>query len=192
MKKIKQKIYQFLSLKFNPLSLFTITNFNANHLSETKEQGELVSSAIHILKNNLQNTILISGYAGRGKTTSIMLLLSAIANDKELYQVFSELQKHIVYYDSVNDERELLKYLQYSEKHIYKLIIIDNIQKYTISSINEIMDKIENLTNYNKNIKQNVLILFLYQETNKNGALYTYIKNNFFKDNSNVFELKKM
>lgn len=191
LRKIKQKLYQFLSLKYNPLSAFTITNFNVNHLSETKEQGELVSSAIHVLKNNLQNTILISGYAGKGKTTSIMLLLSAIANDKELYQVFSELQNRIVYFDSVNDKSELLKYLRYSEKHIYKLVIIDNIQKYTISSMSEIMDKIENLTNYNRNTKQNVLILFLYQETTRNNALYEYIKNNFFKDNSNVFEMKK-
>lgn len=187
----KQRIYQILALKFNPLSAFTIINFNVKHFSETKEQGELVSSAIHILKNNLQNTMLISGCAGRGKTTSIMLLLSAIANDKELYQVFSELQNRIIYFDSVNDKSELLKYLQYSEKHIYKLIIIDNIQKYTISSMNEIMDKIENLTNYNRNIKQNALILFLYQETTRNDAFYQYIKTNFFENNSNVFELRK-
>lgn len=191
LRKIKQRIYQFLSLKYNPLSAFTITNFNVNNFSETKEQGALVNSAIQILKNNLQNTILISGYAGKGKTTSIMLLLSAIANDKELYQVFSELQNRIVYFDSINDKSELLKYLQYSKKHIYKLIIIDNIQKYTISSINEIMDKIENLINYNRNIERNILVLFLYQETTKNDALYKYIKNNYFKDNSNVFELKK-
>ena len=191
LKKIKQRIYQFLCLKFNPLSLFTITNFNVNHFSETKEQGEIVNSAIHILKNNIQNTILISGYAGRGKTTSIMLLLNAIAKDRELYQLFSELHNRIVYFDSVNDKSELLKYLQYSEKHIYKLIIIDNIQKYTISSINEVMDKIENLAKYNKNIGRNVLVIFLYQETYRNYDLRNYIKNNFFKDNSHVFELKK-
>ena len=191
LRKVKQRIYQFLALKVNPLSVFTITNFNVNHFSETTEQGELVSSAIHILKNNLQNTILISGYAGRGKTTSIMLLLNAIANDKELYQLFSELQNRIVYFDGVNDKSQLLKYLQYSEKHRYKLIIIDNIQKYTISSISEIMEKIENLTNYNRNIRQNVLILFLYQETDRNNALYTYIKNSFFKADSNIFEFKK-
>ncbi len=191
LQKTKQKIYHVLSLKYNPLSTFAITNFNINHLAETKEQGELISSAIRILKNKLQNTILISGYGGRGKTTSVMLLLNAIAHDKELYQLFSELQNRIVYFDSVNDKNELLKYLQYSEKHIYKLIIIDNIQKYKISLINEIMDKIENLTNYNKNIEKNVLILFLYQETNKNDAFYEYIKNNFFIDNKNIFELKK-
>lgn len=141
LQKIKQKIYQFLSFKFNPLSPFTITDFNADRFTETKEQGKIVSSAIHILKNNIQNTILVSGYAGRGKTTSIMLLLSAIAKDRELYQLFSQLQNRIIYFDSVNDKKELLEYLQNSKKHIYKLIIVDNIQKYTNSSINEIMDK---------------------------------------------------
>lgn len=191
LQKIKQKIYQFLLQIFNPFSTFAITNYNTNHFSETKEQGEVVSSAIHILKNNLQNTILISGYAGRGKTTSIMLLLNAIANDKELYQLFSQLHNRIVYFDSVNDKSELLKYLLHSEKHGYKLIIIDNIQKYTISTINEIMDKIENLSIYNRNITQKVLILLLYQETSKNNALYMYIKNNFFQNGENVFELKK-
>ena len=191
LKKIKQKIYQLLLQIFNPFPTFAITNYNANHFSETKEQGEVVSSAIHILKNNLQNTILISGYAGRGKTTSIMLLLNAIANDKELYQLFSQLHNRIVYFDSINDKSELLKYLQYSEKHGYKLIIIDNIQKYTISTINEIMDKIENLSIYNRNISQKILIVLLYQETNRNNALYMYIKNNFFQDGKNVFELKK-
>lgn len=191
LQKIKQKIYQLLLQIFNPFPTFAITNYNTNHFSETKEQGEVVSSAIHILKNNLQNTILISGYAGRGKTTSIMLLLNAIANDKELYQLFSQLHNRIVYFDSVNDKSELLKYLQYSEKHGYKLIIIDNIQKYTISTINEIMDKIENLSIYNRNITQKILIVLLYQETNRNNALYMYIKNNFFQDGKNVFELKK-
>ncbi len=191
LQKIKQKIYLLLLQIFNPLPTFAITNYNTNHFSETKEQGKMVSSAIHILKNNLQNTILISGYAGRGKTTSIMLLLNAIANDKELYQLFSQLHNRIVYFDSVNEKSELLKCLQYSEKHGYKLIIIDNIQKYTISTINEIMDKIENLSIYNRNITQKILIVLLYQETNKNNALYTYIKNNFFQDSKNVFELKK-
>ena len=78
--------------------------------------------------------ILISGYSGKGKTTSIMLLLSAIARDKELYWVFSELQNHIIYFDSVNDKSALLNYLGNTGKQKCKLIIVDNIQKYTISS----------------------------------------------------------
>lgn len=191
LQKIKQKIYQFLSFKFNPLSPFTITDFNADRFTETKEQGKIVSSAIHILKNNIQNTILVSGYAGRGKTTSIMLLLSAIAKDRELYQLFSQLQNRIIYFDSVNDKKELLEYLQNSKKHIYKLIIVDNIQKYTNSSINEIMDKIENLDDYNKNINQKILIILLFQESPKNYDLIQYIKSTFFIDNGLFFELNK-
>ena len=109
--------------------------------------------------------ILISGYSGKGKTTSIMLLLSAIARDKELYWVFSELQNHIIYFDSVNDKSALLNYLGNTGKQKCKLIIVDNIQKYTISSINEIMGRVNNLALHNKNANKKVLIIFLYQET---------------------------
>lgn len=189
--KIKQSIYRFLSWKHNPFSALAITDFNENNLSETEEQGKFVSSAISILKNNTQNMILISGCAGRGKTTSIMLLLSAIAHDKELYWVFSELQNRIVYFDSVNDKNALLDYLGHTEKQKCKLMIIDNIQKYTISSINEVMGRVDNLTFYNQNANKKVLIILLYQETSRNDALYEYIKNKFFKEEDNIFRLNR-
>lgn len=189
--KIKQRIYQFFSWAHNPFSALTITDFNENNLFETEEQGKFVSSAIRILKNNIQNMILVSGYAGRGKTTSIMLLLSAIAHDKELYWVFSELQNRIVYFDSVNDKDALLDYLCHTGKQKCKLIVIDNIQKYTISSINEVMDRINNLTFYNQNANKKVLIVLLYQETDRNEALLEYVKNKFFKEEDNIFKLKR-
>lgn len=189
--KFKQRIYQFLSWSHTPFSALIITDYNKNNFFETEEQGKFISSAIRILKNNTQNIILISGYSGRGKTTSIMLLLSAIAHDKELYWVFSELQNHIIYFDSVNDKDALLDYLGYTGKQRYKLIIVDNIQKYTISSINEVMGRINNLVLRNRNANKKILIVFLYQETDRNGPLYEYIKNKFFKDENNVFKLNQ-
>ncbi len=189
--KIKQRIYQFLSWAYNPFSVLTITNFNENNLSETEEQGKFVSSAIRILKNNIQNMILVSGYAGRGKTTSIMLLLSAIAHDNELYWVFSELQSRIAYFDSVNDKDALLDYLGHTAKQKCRLIIIDNIQKYTISSINEVFGRINNLTFYNQNDNKKVLIVLLYQETDRNEALLKYVKSKFFKEENNIFKINQ-
>ena len=189
--KIKQKIYHFLSGKYVPFSELTITDFNEINMSETNEQGKFISSAIHILKNNAQDMILISGYSGSGKTTSIMLLLNAIAHDKELYWVFSELQNRIVYFDSVNDKDALLNYLSHTEKQKCKLIIVDNIQKYTISSISEVMGRVNNLTLHNQNASKKVLIVLLYQETGRNGALYDYVKHNFFKVNDNIFKINQ-
>lgn len=189
--KIKQKIYRVLSWKHNSFFTFLITDFNKNNLSETDEQGKFISSAINILKNNVQNTILISGCSGKGKTTSIMLLLNAIAHDKELYWIFSELQNRIAYFDSVNDKITLLDYLSHAEKRKYKLLIIDNIQKYTISSINEVMARVDNLMSYSQSSDKKMLIIFLYQETDKNKALYEYVKNNFFNEEDNIFKLNK-
>ena len=80
--KFKQRIYQFFAWRYNPFSAFVITDYNKFNLLETEEQGKFISSAIRVLKSNTQNMILISGYSGKGKTTSIMLLLSAIARDK--------------------------------------------------------------------------------------------------------------
>ena len=189
--KIKQKIYRLLSWKHIPFLGLTITDFNEINMSETEEQGKFISSAIHILKNNTQNMILISGYSGRGKTTSIMLLLNAIAHDKELYWVFSELQNRIVYFDSVNDKDALLNYLGHTDKQKCKLVIVDNIQKYTISSINEVMGKVHNLICHNQNANKKVLIILLYQETDRNRALYDYVKNNFFKEEDTVFKINR-
>lgn len=189
--KIKQKIYHLLSWKHIPFSGLTITDFNEINISETEEQGKFISSAIRILKNNTQNMILISGYSGRGKTTSIMLLLNAIARDRELYWVFSELQNRIVYFDSVNDKGALLNYLDHAEKQKCKLVIVDNIQKYTISSINEVMGRVNNLTLHNQNASKKVLIVLLYQETGRNGALYDYVKHNFFKEDDNIFKINQ-
>lgn len=189
--KIKQELYHFFSWKHNPFSIFTITDYNKNNLSESVEQGKIVNSVIHILKNDIQNMILISGYAGRGKTTSIMLLLNAIAQDKKLYWMFSELQNHIIYFDSVNDKDALLNYLDHIEKQKCKLIVIDNIHKYTISSINEIMDRIGNLLVYNQDTNKKVLIILLFQKTDRNNALYSYIENKFFKERYNIFKLDK-
>lgn len=189
--KIKQRIYHFFSWNNIPFTDLIITDFNKNNLSGTEEQGKFISSAIHILKNNTQNMFLVSGYSGRGKTTSIMLLLSAIAHDKELYWVFSELQNRIVYFDSVNDKEALLKYLDHTEKQKYKLIIIDNIEKYTILSINEVIGKVKNLALYNQNANQKILIVFLYKETDRNTSLYEYIKKSFFKENDNIFKLNR-
>lgn len=189
--KVKQRIYQFLSWTHNPFSTLIITDYNKDNLFETEEQGEFISSAIRILKNNTQNLILISGCSGKGKTTSIMLLLSAIAQDKELYRVFSELQNSIIYFDSVNDKDDLLYYIGRMGKQKCKLIIVDNIQKYTISSINEVMSKVNTLALQNQNANKKVLIIFLYQETSRNKALYEYVRSNFFKDENNIFKLNR-
>ena len=189
--KFKQKVYQFFTLTYNPFSAFTIIDYNKNHLLETDNQGEFISSAIHILKDNTQSMILISGFAGRGKTTSVMLLLSAIACDRELYWMFSELQNRIIYFDSVNDKEALLDYLGHVGKPKCKLIIIDNIQKYTISSINEIMSRVNNFVMHNQTTEKKALIVFLYQETSKNEALYEYVRNKFFKNKNNIFELNQ-
>ncbi len=189
--KFKQRIYQFFAWRYNPFSAFVITDYNKFNLLETEEQGKFISSAIHVLKSNTQNMILISGYSGKGKTTSIMLLLSAIARDKELYWVFSELQNHIIYFDSVNDKSALLNYLGNTGKQKCKLIIVDNIQKYTISSINEIMGRVNNLALHNKNANKKVLIIFLYQETGRNNSLYDYVRSKYFKDENNIFKLNK-
>lgn len=189
--KLKQRIYQLLSWSYNPFSALTITDYNKNNLFETEEQGKFINSAIRILKNNTQNMILISGYSGKGKTTSIMLLLNAIAHDKELYMLFSELQNHIIYFDSVRDKKNLLDYLGCMSKQKCKLIIVDNIQKYTISSMNEIMARVNNLALYNQNVSQKVLIIFLYQESDRNAALYKYIRSKFFKDENNIFKINR-
>lgn len=189
--KFKQKVYQFFALTYNPFSVFTIIDYNKNHLLETDDQGEFISSAIHILKDNAQSMILISGFAGKGKTTSVMLLLSAIACDRELYWMFSELQNRIIYFDSVNDKEALLEYLGHVGKPKCKLIIIDNIHKYTISSINEIMSRVNNFVMHNQTTEKKALIVFLYQETSKNEALYEYVRNKFFKDMNNIFELNQ-
>lgn len=189
--KFKQRIYQFFAWRCNSFSAFVITDYNKNNLLETEEQGKFISSAIHILKSNTQNILLISGYSGRGKTTSIMLLLNAIAHDKELYWVFSELQNCIIYFDSVNDKDALLDYLGYMGKQKCKLIIVDNIQKYTISSINEVMDRVNNLALHNQNASKKVLIIFLYQETGRNDALYEYVRSKFFKDENTIYKLNR-
>lgn len=189
--KFKQRTYQFFSWRHNPFSVFTITDYNKKNLSETEDQGNFVSSAISILKNSTQNMMLISGYAGKGKTTSIMLLLSAIAHEKELYWVFSELQNHIIYFDGVNDKSALLDYLEQTGKQKCKLIIIDNIQKYTIASMNEIMGKANKLVLYNQNTNKKVLIIFLYQETDRNQALYEYVRSKFFKNEDNILKLNR-
>lgn len=189
--KIKQRVYCLVSWKHNPFFAFIITDFNKNNLSGTDEQGKFINSAIHILKNNTQNTILVSGYSGRGKTTSIMLLLNAIAHDQELFWVFSELQNRIVYFDSINDKEELLKYLDCVTEQKCKLIIIDNIQKYTIPFINKVMGKIKNLSLYNQNVRKRALIVLLYQETDRNKSLFEYIKKSFFKENNNIFKLNQ-
>lgn len=189
--KFKQKIYQLLSWAHSPFSTLVITDYNKNNLLETEEQGKFISSAIRILKNNTQNIILISGNSGRGKTTSIMLLLSAIAHDKELYWVFSELQNHIIYFDSVNDKDALLDFLGRMGNQRDKLIIVDNIQKYTLSSINEVMSRVNNLALHNRNANKKMLIIFLYQETGRNEALYEYVRSKFFKDENNIFKLNR-
>lgn len=189
--KFKQRIYQFFAWTYNPFSMLTITDYNKNDLLATEEQGKFISSAICILKNNTQNMFLISGYPGKGKTTSIMLLLSAIAQNKELYWVFSELQNRIIYFDSVNDKDALLDYLDRMEKQKCRLIIVDNIQKYTISSINEIMGRANNLALHNLNTNKKVLIIFLYQETSRNEALYEYVRSKFFENKNNIFKLNR-
>ena len=186
----KQKIYQFVSCMHTPFSSCAITNYNPNNLFETNEQSNFIESAICILKNSEQNMILISGFAGGGKTTSVMLLLNAIASDKDLYDIFSELQKGIIYFDGVNDKAALVDYLQRARKQKDKLIIIDNMQKYTISFINEIMDRVKNLILQTQSTNNKLLIIFLYQETERNNALYNYIKDRFFSQNNNIFNLK--
>lgn len=189
--KIKQKIYHFFSWNYNPFSTIAITDFNKNNFLETEEQGRFISSAIHILKNNIQNMVLISGNSGKGKTTSIMLMLNAIAHDKELYWIFSELQNRIIYFDSVNDKDALLNYFSHTDEQKCKLIIVDNIQKYSISSMNEIMDKVENFSLRNHNDEKKILIIFLYQETARNTSLYKYIERKFFRENNNIFKLNR-
>ncbi len=187
--KIKQKVYQFICWKHNHFFKSSVTNYNENHLLTSKEQEMFVTSAIHILKNNTKNTILISGSAGRGKTTSVMLLLNVIAHDSELFQIFSELQNRIVYFDSINDKDVLIECIRRVENQKNRLIIIDNIQKHTISSINEIMYRISTMTSYNQNINKNILVVLLYQETSKNNAFYEYIVNNYFKTEENIFKI---
>lgn len=189
--RIKQNIYLFFSWKYNPFSAFTIIDYNQNNFYETNDQSNFIEMAIGILKNITQDIILISGYSGEGKTTSIMLLLNAIAHDKELYYVFSELQNHIIYFDSINDRNTLIHYLESTETQKCKLIIIDNIQKFNLSFMNEVMQKVNNLTLHNKNAKKKVLVIFLYQERPENKALLEYIKNKFFKDKNKIFRLER-
>lgn len=188
--KIKQIIYQLLSWKPNPFSKLLISNYNENQLSSSDEQDKFISSAVHILKNNTKNMILISGRSGRGKTTSVMLLLNAIAHDKELYQLFFELQNRIVYFDSVNNKETLLDYLTHPERQKSNLVIIDNIQKYTVFSVNEVMIKIDNLSAHSRNVNKKLLIILLYQETDRNNALYEYIIR-FFEKEGSIFKLNR-
>lgn len=188
--KIKQIIYQLISWKPNPFSELLISDYNENHLSSSDEQDKFISSAVRILKNNTKNMILISGCSGRGKTTSVMLLLNAIAHDKELYQLFFELQNRIVYFDSVNNKDALIDYLAHPEKQKCNLIIIDNIQKYTVFSVSEVMSKIDNLSAHSQNVSKNLLIILLYQETERNNALYEYIIK-FFEKGGSIFKLNR-
>lgn len=188
--KIKQIIYQLLSRKHNPLSALLISNYNEYHLSASEEQDKFISSAVHILKNNTKNMIIISGRSGRGKTTSVMLLLNAIAQDKELCQFFFELQNRIVYFDSVNNKDDLLEYLSHPEKQNCRLIIIDNIQKSTISSVNEVMNKVDTFSAHIRNVNKKFLIVLLYQETDRNNDLYEYIIK-FFKKDDDIFKLNR-
>lgn len=180
--RVKQKIYLFFSWKYNPFSALTIIDYNKNNFYETNEQSNFIEMAIGILKNITQDIILISGNSGEGKTTSIMLLLNAIAHDKELYCIFSELQNHIIYFDSINDRNILIHYLESTEKQKCKLIIIDNIEKYNISFMNEVMQKVNNLTLHNKNTKKKVLVILLYQERPENKALLEYINLNYSRN----------
>ena len=143
------------------------------------------------MKDNTHSIILISGFVRRGKTTFFMHLRSAIACDRELDLMFSELQNRIIYFDSVNDKDALLDYLSHVGKPKCKLIIIDNIHKYTISSINEIMSRVNNFALHNQTTEKRTLIVFLYQETSKNEALYEYVRNKFFKDKNNIFKLNQ-
>lgn len=91
----------------------------------------------------------------------------------------------------MNDKSALLNYLGNTGKQKCKLIIVDNIQKYTISSINEIMGRVNNLALHNKNANKKVLIIFLYQETGRNNSLYDYVRSKYFKDENNIFKLNK-
>ena len=57
--------------------------------------------------------------------------------------------------------------------------------------MNEVMQKVNNLTLHNKNAKKKVLVIFLYQERPENKALLEYIKNKFFKDKNKIFRLER-
>lgn len=187
--KLKQRIYILLSLRYNYFLSQLIENYNINNLFVTTEQIEIINSAIDVLKNNKQNTILISSFPGKGKTTSLMLLLDTIAHDKELYKLFIELQHRIIYFDSVNDCEQLEYYLCHPEKQANNIVIIDNIQKHSIIMLNTIMERIHTMVMYAKQDEKKILFVLLYQQTKYNIVTYEQIKYRFF--NENVFTLNQ-
>lgn len=187
----KQKIYILLTIHYNWLLSTMVMNYNINKLYGTTEQIDIINSAIDILKNNKQNILLISGFPGKGKTTTLMLLLDVIAHDKELYGLFNELQHHIIFFDSMKDCDQLLYSLNHPEKQRDKIFIIDNIHKYKILFINEIMNKIKNLLAYSLDQKHKILFVLMFQKTESNIATYEYIKQTFFNDSSNIYNLNQ-
>lgn len=187
--KLKQRIYILFSLHYNYFLSKIIENYNTNNLFVTTEQIEIINSAINVLKNNRQNTVLISSFPGKGKTTALMLLLDTIAHDKELYNLFIELQHRIIYFDSVNDCEQLEYYLCHPEKQTNNIVIIDNIQKYTTIMLNTIMERIQTIVMYTKQDEKKMLFVLLYQQTKYNIATYEQIKHIFF--NENIFTLNQ-
>lgn len=190
--KVKQKIYIFLSIRNNWLLSGSIENYNINKLYGTTEQFDVIKLAINILKNNKQNVLLISGFAGKGKTTTLMLLMDVIAHDKELYDLFIELQHHTIYYDSIKDFEQLSNYLNHPENQRDTMVIIDNIQKYTIAVLNNVISKIINMVTYFHEEGKKILFILMYQNTTNNKATYEYIKNTYFNNGQSIFNLDQV
>lgn len=187
----KQKIYILFTFHYHWICSAIVKNYNVDKLYGTTEQINVINSAIDILKNSKQNIFLISSFPGKGKTTTLMLLLDVIAHDKELYCLFNELQYHIIFFDSMKDYEQLLYCLNHPEKQSDRIFIIDNMQKYTILFINEIMNKIKNLMTYSLEDKRKALFILMFQKTESNIATYEYIKHTFFNDNFNNFNLNQ-
>lgn len=190
--KVKQKIYIFLSIRYNWLLSSSIENYNINKLHGTTEQFDVIRLAINILKNNKQNVLLISGFSGKGKTTTLMLLMDVIAHDKELYDLFIELQHRIIYYDSIKDFEQLSNNLNHPENQRDTIVIIDNIQKYTIIVLNDIITKINSMVTYFHEEGRKVLFILMYQNTENNKATFDYIKNTFFNNDQSIFNLDQI
>jgi hypothetical protein len=136
----------------------------------TEYQDIVINKALEMLKKDGNYFITLGSSPGKGKTTTAILLLDNIGQDKNLLELFTQLQERVHYLDAGVDSSFLTRYLTNKKDFIESLIVIDNIHKLSVKKLTDVLNKINSISKYTETMQYKNLILLFYQKFQKNDS----------------------